>query len=169
MIDNQGKILGRLNIIDFFIILFLLSLLPLGYFGYQAGTKMFHTAISPPVNFFEAHVTCLFNQLTSDLLSKISVGDIEKDEQGFIIGEILTIKQPQPTNLIKRFGPYLGKYSLHLYSPTDLFEIESSLRLKIFTDKNRFAYYKNRKNLVKPNELIEFKTDQYKLICTVLE
>ena len=168
IIDSQGRIFGHLNIIDFFVILFLIFLFPLGYYGYQTLTKASYIMTHFPTTSFEVLVPCLFDHLTPDMLSKISEHDIEKDEQGNIIGEILTLKTPKPSSLFKVFGPISHTYKLYLYN-TSFFDMESSLYLKVFTTKNKFAYYKNLTNLVKQGAPIEFKTNLYKLNCTILD
>ncbi len=39
IIDNQGRLFGKINIIDFIVLIFLLCLTPMFYFGYKIFIK----------------------------------------------------------------------------------------------------------------------------------
>ena len=83
------------------------------------------------------------------------------------MGQILNANTPTLiSSNIKQVGPYLFKYNITLSSPVTRFQVLTLLRLNAF-EYNRYVYYKNKKNLIVPSSIIEFKTDEYKLNCTV--
>ncbi len=46
LIDERGRLFGKINVIDFIVLLFVLCLLPMFYFGYKIFTKPI--VIKPP-------------------------------------------------------------------------------------------------------------------------
>lgn len=89
IIDEQGRLFGKINLIDFLVIVFFLSLTPMFYFGY----KIFNPKPPHKVNkeFIEIKIATKFVKLKPEIVGMITVGDKEKDADGNTIGEIMSI------------------------------------------------------------------------------
>ncbi len=46
IIDEKGILFGKINVIDFLVVIFFLALIPMFYFGYKLYTKR---KVAPPV------------------------------------------------------------------------------------------------------------------------
>ncbi|MBI2026975.1 MAG: hypothetical protein HYS98_04120 [Deltaproteobacteria bacterium] len=170
---SRAKFLKKLNILDVLIILNVFFLIPMFYFGYKMYMKAHQTSLgilmgSSAVTFYQVQIPCLFLKVNSELLKKMAIGDVEKNETGEVIGEIVLLKKPQPYTEIQRFGRHTYIYYLPLVSPENLSQIPAVLNLTVFKH-NSYPFYKNKKYLVKPKQLLDFKTDQYELSCMVTD
>ena len=50
IIDKRGMIFGKVNVIDFLVVIFILSLTPMFYFGWKLYTKKLPSPPTPPIN-----------------------------------------------------------------------------------------------------------------------
>lgn len=93
IIDERGRIFGKINVIDFSVILFLLALTPMFYFGNRIMAK------KPIVqNLFEedVQINCQLIRLSPDIAKIISTGDKEIDDKKRVIGEIVELGASEP-------------------------------------------------------------------------
>lgn len=73
IIDEKGRLFGKINVIYFLVILFLISLTPMFYYGY----KIFNAPPPPPPLQEWATVKVKFNGLIPEIVSLINKGDYE--------------------------------------------------------------------------------------------
>lgn len=99
VIDEKGRLFGRINVIDFLLVLFLISLTPMFYFSY----KIFYGEPSLPKAQQEVHKELIeiriegrFINLSPETLRMIAAGDTEKDDAGIVAGEIISIDDFSP-------------------------------------------------------------------------
>ncbi|MFA5317737.1 MAG: DUF4330 domain-containing protein [Dehalococcoidales bacterium] len=87
MIDEKGRIFGKLNIIDFIFVVLLLSVIPVFYYGNRI------TAMKKPAGKKYEKVTAeiKFLKVMPELASVIREGDIGKDPGGNAVGVLKKI------------------------------------------------------------------------------
>lgn len=87
MIDEKGRIFGKLNIIDFIFVVLLLSIIPVFYYGNRL------TATKKPVEKKYEKVTAeiKFLKIMPELASVVREGDVDKDPGGNAAGVLKKI------------------------------------------------------------------------------
>lgn len=154
-IDEKGRLFGKINVIDFLVILFLFCLSPMFYFGYRLFKKPIKPDVVSVTQNLTIEINCNFTRVKPEILKLITVGDKEKDGSDAIIGEIIEVGESKPY----QYKIDIGGEILIQEDPV-LKEIP--IRLKVKTEiRNNELYYKDRK--IKLNAPIEFKTTKYTL------
>ena len=162
--DEKGRLFGKINIIDFAVILFLLFILPMFYFGY----KIYSTTggdVSEDTGekaHYDTTIECLMIGIPPETAKKVATGDVERDETGKIVGKIVEVFPATP---------YLKSFSMDsatklLLEDKNLKQIPVRLQLTVFLQNDR-AYYRGKTNLLVNYAPIKFKTDQYETTCMV--
>lgn len=157
VIDEKGRLFGKINVIDFLAILFLLSLTPMFYFGYKIFTPKKRPqapVASVPKTICETEMAFILTRLDSKTVELISVGDKEVDTNAEIIGEITSLYKPRP--FIHEID--VGNGQKLAQEDHILKEIPATLRLKVEL-KDNVMYYKNKP--IQVNSAIDFKSDKY--------
>ena len=93
VIDDKGRIFGRINVIDFAIVAFALMFIPMAYFGYKA----FRAGYGPGQRWVE--VEAKFSELEPELAAVIIKGDVADDIFNKKCGEVLEIKETKPSEV----------------------------------------------------------------------
>lgn len=155
IIDQNGRLFGKVNVIDFLVVLFLLFLLPMFYLGPKLLNKK-HIEPAVKREFIEVEIPCNLIKLKPTDLGLVAVGDKETDNENRQIGEIAWVGQPVPF----KYTIDMGGGSMLLKE--DALYKELPVRLKLQVEiKNDGIYYKNiRINVGSP---FDFKTDKYML------
>lgn len=162
IIDEKGRLFGKVNIIDFLVILFLISLTPIFYFAYKIlnKTRTENIAVTSgvkqaiPKELLEMDLDCIFIKLEPQVVEAIFVGDKEIDNAGQVIAEILSVG---------KVSPY--KYELDIAAPKKIIKNDPVLKqipviLRIKTEiRQDKLYYKNKQILY--NSTLDFATDKY--------
>ncbi len=156
LIDEKGRLFGKINIIDFLVILLLFCLIPMFYFGYKLYTKR-KAEVAPRVSevWTDVEVYCRLSKLNPQTVKVISVGDKEIDGDNNTAAEILWLGKSEPYK--NRFD--LGGGQL-IIEDNVLKEIPARLRLHV---ENRFnsLYYKEA--ALQFNTPFNFKSDKYEI------
>lgn len=168
IIDDKGKLFGRINIIDFMVILFLVCSAVMFYSAYKVINK------KPPLLIPENHIrddlgqkqkknyvtldslNFTFTKLNPEISKGISIGDKEQDENGEVIGEIISLSNPE--TFIHKINT--GQAEEKIVNDPNLQEIKAVLTLKV-EPRGSEVYYKDRR--VWKNSPIIFKTDKYEI------
>ncbi|GAG14296.1 unnamed protein product, partial [marine sediment metagenome] len=154
VIDERGRLFSKINVIDFLVILFLLCLVPAFYFGYKILTKK-PEVIEEEKEFIEvAEIDYKFIKVSPELAKIISIGDKERDEDGQVIGEIVSLGQNMPY----KYEFDIGEEQKIIKEDPALKQIEAKLKLKAEV-KGGKPYYKDRE--IKIDSPLEFKTEKY--------
>lgn len=156
IIDEKGRLFGKINIIDFFVIVFLLCLMPMFYFGYRILAKKPPIEMPEEKEFVELEIDCRFIKLEPEILKFISVGDKELDENGETIGEIIGLGEVKPYT----YEFIIGEEKEIIKKASDLKQLPARLKLRVVVKENRI-YYKGRE--IKIGSPLEFKTEKYTL------
>jgi hypothetical protein len=162
VIDDKGRLFGKINIIDFTVILFLLCILPMFYFGYRIFTKRPQQAEPAPAlekEFLETELDCLLVKLEPQLAEAVSVGDKELNERQEVIGEILELGN---------IAPYvyeldIGRGQKVIKKDPLLLQVNARLRLRAEV-RGDSLYYKDKP--IRIGSSFDFKTDRYELSAT---
>lgn len=166
IIDEQGKLFGRINLIDFLAILFLLFFALIGY-KLWAGKKKAEVELKEKTlkqsllkvdkrEFLEIDLHFVLNKLTPRILGLIAVGDKELDESGQVIGEIISLENPEPVT----YEINTGDPKKIIKEDPVLKKMPASIKLKA-EFKQDALYYKNKQIVV--NSPIDFKTGKYQV------
>lgn len=153
LIDEKARLFGKINVIDFLVILFLVCLVPMFYFGYKIMTK------KPVVSegTIELETNCRFTRLKPEVLKLISVGDKQVDENAQVIGEIISLGEIVPFKYEFEIGG-MGTEEKIIREVSHLKQLEAKLKL-ITEIKGNKLYYKDR--IVKFGSPLEFTTNKY--------
>ncbi len=161
IIDEKGKLFGKINVIDFLVIIFLLSLTPMFYFGYKIFNKNPSVSPTPPViveavpkKIVDTELAFVFTKLDSKTLEMISTGDKEVDGNGEIVGVIISLGKTRP--LVYEID--LGNGQKLAQEDLLIKEIPAMLKLKVELRDN-VMYYKDKP--IRANSAIDFKSDKY--------
>lgn len=157
IIDEKGRIFGRINIIDFLLIVFLICIVPAFYLGYKIMIKK-PVVENVKKEFVVISTDCLLIKLEPKFLKLISVGDKELDENGAVIGKIVSLGKIRP--YIYEFK--IGREEKVVKKDTGLMQIEANLDLKVEVINNR-PYYKGRQ--IEVDSPLEFKTHEYTIMA----
>lgn len=137
IIDDKGRLFGKINIIDFLVLLLVITFIPVFYYGYKIITKK-NVVVVVNDDRYDLEVDCLLIKLHPEELEKISVGANELNDQGNIIGEIISLG---------KISPYVYKFSFgennEILEPSrNLLQIKARLRLNVDIKSDQ-AYYKD--------------------------
>lgn len=150
IIDEQGKLFGKINIIDFTALFLLLCIIPMSYIGYRILSRI------PEIKreFITTDIDCRLIKIIPDVARFISVGDKEVNEDGEVIGEIIELGAATP--FFYEFD--LSAQGESINKESNLKQIAAKVRLKVEI-KQKSLYYKN--SLVSINSSFPFKTTKY--------
>lgn len=139
IIDERGRLFGKINIIDFLTLLFLFSLVPMFYFGYRiAKIKSPEEAIGK--QWIEMEFPCLLRGVDPEALNLIKAGDRQLDADGKQIGEVVEVGEARPHQYKIIFFPSGGRDYL-IKEDKVLKEVPVKLRLTMeIKDDNRIFY-----------------------------
>lgn len=155
IIDEQGRLFRKINIIDFLVLLILLCFIPTLYFGYKLyNRKPIH--VEENKIFTDIGINCVFKMVEPEVLKIIAVGDKEIDGKEAVRGEIVWVGKDKPYQ--QKF--ILGPDSIITKDHSRLKELFAKLFLMAEV-KDSALFYKDKQILV--NAPIEFKTDKYTL------
>jgi len=147
-------------VIDFLVIIFLLSLTPMFYFGYKIFNKKPALPSAPasaepaPKKIIETEMAFVFTQLEAKTVELIAAGDKEMDVNANVLGEIVSLGKPRP--LVYEID--LGNGQKLAQEDLLIKEIPVILRLKVELRDN-VMHYKDK--LIRANASIDFKSDKY--------
>lgn len=86
VIDEKGRLFGKINIIDFAILVFVFVLVSMIYLGYKITTR------DTGKVYKEANIQVKCIKIMPELTNFIKIGDVEKNSSGKIIGRITASK-----------------------------------------------------------------------------
>lgn len=159
IINEKGMLFEKINVIDFLVIIFLLSLAPMFYYGYklfyrQPDTQKGQNVEMKKEKFVETELNFVFKKLPPEVLSLISVGNKEIGEDGEVMAEILSLGEARPYNYEFNIGS-----SKKIIADPVMKDLPVTLRIKARVRQNNL-YYKN--SLISDNSVIYFLTDKYR-------
>ncbi|HDZ77092.1 MAG TPA: DUF4330 domain-containing protein, partial [Candidatus Omnitrophica bacterium] len=157
IIDEKGRLFGKINIIDFLVIVVFVCILPMFYYGYKIFSKQSTQTVDDPKVFTEIERYCKFIELEPEDLGLIIKGDKEIGEDGNIIGEIVWVGEPESYFYILD----LGSGETIIKEDFNLKELLVKLKLRVGIRGGDTVYYKDKRFVV--NSPIEFTTDKYSL------
>jgi len=154
-IDEKGRLFGKINIIDFLVLVFFLFILPAIFFSYKLvktrlATKAEQRAIT------EVTVDAKFVEVPKSTLNQIMAGDSEKDEEGKQIAELITFSKP----LSFRHKITMGSGQTMIIKDQNLYEVPIKIKLAGYIENDKF-YYKGVPLSI--NTTFPFKTEKYSL------
>ena len=164
LIDEKGKLFGKINVIDFLVLLFFLGLSPMFYFGYKIFNKKppqntpapIVPIVEAPKTFIETELNFILNKLEPETAKLISKGDQEVNEKGEVIAEIISLGRAIPV----AYEIDLGDQQKLIKDDPVLKKIPSLLKIRA-EFKDNTLYYKGKS--IKTNSVIDFVTAKYKL------
>lgn len=160
IIDEKGMLFGKINVIDFLVVIFFLSLIPMFYFGYiifnsKPSSPLAQNIEAQEKEFIGTELNFIFKKIPLNILSLISVGDKEIGKEKEIVGEILSLGE---------FKPYSYEISIgstkKVIVDSVLKDLPVTLRIKAEVKQSNL-YYKDRQ--IGDNAAIDFVTDKYRL------
>ena len=154
IVDEKGKLFGKINVIDFLVILFLLCILPAFYFGYKVATRKLVEVEPPKREFVEIEIDYQFIKLKPEVLKLISVGDKELDRNGQVIGRITSLGESEPY----RYTFDIGAGQRISKGDPILRQLKARIKLKAKVEQSNL-YYKDKE--IKVGLPLEFKTNEY--------
>lgn len=162
IIDDKGRLFGKINLIDFLVLLAFIFIIPMSYFGYKLFNKPLPKIKEEVRKYINLEKDFKFIEIPSEISDLIVVGDKEINEKGQIIGEIIWLGESKPYE----YKIDLGKGEVVNHLSSELKEI--LVRLKVNTELiNNNLFYKNKQIMI--DSPIEFKTAKYTLSAVPIE
>ncbi|MBN3038403.1 MAG: DUF4330 family protein [Candidatus Omnitrophica bacterium] len=159
IIDERGRIFGKINIIDLFVILFLLLVIsPVAYYSYNALSKKPEPKKVMPEAakvFQEIEVDGKFIGITAGDLELISVGSQQLDKRGDVAAEVLALGK------VSDYKTYEYKFELGggqriIKEAIGLKQLDARLKLKAEVEGHKLHYNGQR---IKVGLPLRFKTN----------
>lgn len=160
LIDEKGRLFGKVNVIDFLVILFLFCMLPVFYFGYKILNRPVVEKKIEEIS-TSVDVYAVFKNLDPEVANLISVEDKEIDKKGNVIGEILDVSKIE-SNFIEID---LGEGGIIIKEDSQRKQATVKIRVIGRIDGNDI-FYKEKK--VKIDSSINFKTDKYEAKAIII-
>jgi len=158
IIDENGRLFGRINIIDLFVVIFLIGLIPLFFYSKRLAVKK-PVMIEEEI---ETEVTCRAIKIKPDIAGLISVGDQEADKDGKITGEVIAMGSVEA--YFRRFD--FGSGQFRILPHLSFKEVPLKLRLRAGVVDNKVCY---KGKPVAAGSSFVFKTAKYSLVCMPAE
>jgi len=152
IIDEKGRLFGRINIIDFLAALFLVGLLPMFYFGHKIFTAK-PKIVAIEYSSYDIVMLCKLIKVEPNTVKLISVGDKEYAPEG-VIGEIISVEEVAPYSVELNTGAGESVIKEDQNYKTVVARIKLRVSLK-----NSEIYYKDKKFYI--GSPLDFKTDKY--------
>lgn len=163
IIDEKGKLFGKINLIDFLVIMFLFCLVPMLYFGHKILSKK-PSSVKDSEEFIDIEARCLLIKLKPETLRLISVGDTEINYAGRIIGEVTSIGESSPYKYLLD----VGEEERILKESPDLQQLEVTLKLKANPGAGRGALnYSHPPQELKIDRPFIFTTKEYRVSAII--
>lgn len=163
-IDEKGMLFGKINIIDFLVLVVIFCFIPMIYFGHKIFTMELDNKVAGVSD--EEKITietgCQFIKIKPETINKISVNDVELNEDGNEIGRITKLGKIRPYTY--EFGVGKGKKIVKI--DPKMKELEVKLKL-VAIIKDESLYYKDK--LIKIDSPLEFHTEKYTAIAVPFE
>jgi len=154
IVDEKGRIFGKINVIDFIIVLCLVFLIPMFYYSYRIIFiyKEPNTEQTKKLNKI-IEIMGITYDIASGIVQKIDSGDKELDINGKVIGEIIEVGKLTRVKREIRMGS--GNKSIEDKG------LVLKLRLKCVIDDESYLLYKNKRLLY--GLAFDFNTPEYSL------
>lgn len=165
IIDEKGRLFGIINIIDLIVVILLLGLIPMVYFGYKIFSNRPKSVTSIIGSEFstEIKLACNFSKVPIDVAKLIAKGDKELDSAGKIIAEITDLG---PSEI------YIDEYDLGgdniIAKENQKFKnVVVTLKLKANVNSGKL-YYKGCYAIYLGGQF-RFCTNKYEIFGTIVE
>lgn len=156
IIDREGRLFGKINLIDFIVIFFIFALLPVMFLGYRIIKKRNDSIIKEEVkNFSEIELNFMLSGLNPEVGRQIKTGnDIEAEADSELIGKIISVGAPiQHKDYFN-----LGGGEFILGKDCGLIDLPVKVRINL-ENKDSYLYYKDRQILI--NSLLILKVNKH--------
>lgn len=152
MIDEKGRIFGKVNIIDFIFVVLLLSVIPVFYYGNRLTAMK-----KPPEKCFEKVIAEIkFQKIIPELASVLKEGDIDKDAGGNAAGVLKKIISRENS----RFAALGNNDQVVIMEDPTARDIQASFELNCVNDNGALDF---EGYPVKIGSNIVFTTDFYSM------
>lgn len=157
--DSDGRIFGKVNIIDLLVIVFLLCFLPLAFHAYNEWVNK--SDVKEPLK-----VTVRFNNVGPELSEMIKKGDVEVDLKDNVIGKITEVISVKPPELLP-ISNILTPDKVNVTGTYQPLNRNVTVAMELLCKKrSRHFYYKD--SIVKMGPPIIFSSDMYELSGEVI-
>lgn len=155
LIDEKGRLFGKVNIIDFLIVLFILIVVPMYIIG---GKILSAKKTEVTVRAVTASVEVKFTRIMPELAKALKEGDLEYDEGGQPVGRLVKIISNEQQRFIALDVAGAGENKLILAQDSNCREIRAVFELKCMEEGRNLVY---RGCLIKIGSPVNFSTDLY--------
>ena len=161
IIDSKGRLFGRINIIDFIILVFIIGLILSSVYSYKILGKR-PSAVKP--KWVNVEVVSF---VIPEIATLIKEGDKSFDPEGNIDGVVLKILQKN-----EEFSDRLKKSMVSRKDKMYEYRIPIFLKLRLACTKdgkNQPYYYQRSPIFVEANTGFIFDTNKYKIACYAIK
>ena len=96
IIDDKGRVFGKVNIIDFIFIVLLISALPVFYYGSRLAASKKPVEVKK----VKVEVKIRFSRVVPELISVIKEGDADKDPRGSVVGVLKKVDDSRQAGFV---------------------------------------------------------------------
>jgi len=162
LIDEKGRIFGKINIIDLFVIVLILSVVPMYFMGHKVINAKIPVVIKEDI---VVRVEARFDRVIPELAKVMAEGDAEKDDSGRTLGKLVKVISNEPSRVLTMNSTGVTEDKLQFVPDPDHRDIKALLELTV-EDSGSIKY---RGSVMKIGNPIIFTTDLYYVQGTVTD
>lgn len=164
IIDDNGRLFGKINIIDFTVLLVILSIIALFIFSYLKFRENSRPKEPQARETTELEMDFKLIKIAPEKIPLIMAGDKQIGGNGDVIGEIISLGKPGPYQYIFNMSSTSGTRIGFLTKDDALLkEMPAKLKLKVEVRDLNGAYYNNQQLLF--NIPVTFSTEKYSVLA----
>ena len=161
IIDEKGRLFGRINIFDFLVILFLFCFIPLFYFGYDIY-YIKTNEINSQLKGKWVEIKLKISGIIPEETKVLQEGDVEKNSAGKIIAKLKKIISDKPSELLT-----LALKEERLIPVAHPFLNDVVVLLDLFCTNDNSVLYLNQAPIKIGNQFT-FSTNLYNITGTII-
>jgi len=164
IIDDKGRIFGKINIIDLLVLLVIIGIVGMFVFSYVKFIENSRPKKAEVKETTSLEIDFKLIRVSPEVVSLLKVGDKQLDSNGKAIGEITWIGEPKPYQYIFNMGSGPGVRVGFLVKEDEYFK-EIPVKIKLHAEVRELsgAYYNNQQLLF--NTPVTFSTSKYSLLA----
>ena len=162
LIDGKGRLFSKINIVDLFVIVLILSVIPMFLMGHKVINAKIPAVVKKEV---VVRVEAKFYRVIPELAKVMAEGDVEQDDSGKTVGKLVKIISNEQPEILTINATGVNENKLQFVPDPNYRNIK--LLLELTVEEGRSIKY--RGSVVKIGNPIVFTTDLYYIEGTITD
>jgi hypothetical protein len=163
LIDDKGRLFGKINLVDFLVALLLVCIIPVYYIGNMTARSK---KPQVEVKIIKVEVQVKFSRVIPELAKRLAEGDVDRDEKGRIIGVLRKVVSNTPPELIAIDMIGIKDNKAVITTGSDYREIVAIFDINCFEESHTLYY---RSYPIKIGNQVVFMTDLYSIMGIITD